>query len=169
MQIPKSSKSSFLFHNFKGRAPRLFCAAVFAVSLSITPSGSAQSSPPLTTIDFENLSGPSMFSNVSPPLTISSATLSGGQVLTNATFLPADPTSVYGTANFCAGCSPQITIDFAQKVSNFSMLLLNGETFTVTYTVEDDQGGSTQITLVANSQGEQRLSSFLTLTFAKSS
>ena len=112
--------------------------------------GLAQSPSGLTTIDFENLSGPSLFSVADPPLTIDSATFTGGQVLTDATYLPADPTSVYGTSYFCTGCADTITIDFAQKVSNFSMLLLNGLYYTVTYTVEDDQGGTQQITIVAN-------------------
>lgn len=113
----------------------------------------AQNQGSSQTIDFEDFSGPSLFDSIEPPLKALSATFSGGEVLTNTTFLPADQSSVYGTAFFCAGCSPTITIDFNQKVSNFTALLLNGEVFNVTYTVEDDQGGTQLITLAANFEG----------------
>lgn len=151
----ESCKRWALLRNFTRQTLRSFRATIYiVVLLFIAQSSFAQSNlSPLTTIDFDNLSGSSLFSNAGAPLVISSATFSGGQLLTNATYLPADPTSVYGTASFCTGCSPQITIDFAEKVSNFSMLLLNGEIFTVTYTVQDDQGGKSQITLIANSSG----------------
>jgi pimeloyl-ACP methyl ester carboxylesterase len=102
------------------------------------------------TIDFEDLAGPSIFASIDPPLQKLSATFSGGELLRNATFLPADPTSLYGTAYFCDGCKPTITIDFSQKVSNLSLLLANGLTFSVTYTIEDDDGTTQVITLGAN-------------------
>jgi len=102
------------------------------------------------TVDFEQFAGPSLFDSVAPPLQVLAATFSGGEVLTNATFSPADSTSVYGTAAFCAGCLPAIAIDFSQKVANVSLLLLNGKPVTVSYTVEDDQGGLQQVTLPAN-------------------
>ena len=35
---------------------------------------------------------------------------------------------VYGTTVGCAGCRSEITIAFAQKVSNFSVFLVNGRT-----------------------------------------
>jgi pimeloyl-ACP methyl ester carboxylesterase len=153
MRTLESCKRSALFPNFMGGPLHPMRAAIFALLMLFATrlSFAQSSSPPITAVDFENLSGPSLFSSADPPLTTSSATFSGGQLLTNATYLPADPTSVYGTSYFCTGCSPEISIDFAQKVSNFSVLLLNGQTFTVTYTVEDDQGGTTQTTLVANS------------------
>jgi pimeloyl-ACP methyl ester carboxylesterase len=102
------------------------------------------------TVDFEEFAGPSLFDSIQPPLHVLSATFSGGQILTNATFLPVDPTTVYGTADFCAGCLPVISIDFSQKVSNVSLLLMNGRAVTVTYTVEDDQGGVRQVVLPPN-------------------
>lgn len=123
---------------------------VAAIFMLVAQNSSAQQQPPVQTIDFEDFSGPSVFDSADPPLKALSATFSGGELLTNATFLPADPTSAYGTAFFCAGCSPTITIDFSQKVSNFSAFLMNGEVFTVTYTVEDDQGGTQVISLPAN-------------------
>ena len=70
-----------------------------------------------------------------------SATISGGVLLNLATEEPADPSVVYGTTT-CSGCLRTITIQFANKVSNFSVFLLDGEPGrTVTYTVQDDQGG----------------------------
>ncbi len=101
-------------------------------------------------IDFEQFTGPSVFTGIQPPLTVGEATFSGGQILNATTFLPADPTVVYGTAFFCPGCLPTITIDFAVPVSNVSMLVLNGQTFVVTYFVEDDQGGLASVTLPPN-------------------
>jgi len=102
------------------------------------------------TIDFEDLAGPSIFASADPPLQKLSATFSGGELLRNATFSPADQSSLYGTASFCNGCQPTITIDFSQKVANLSLFLVNGEFFNVTYTVEDDDGNSQVITLPAN-------------------
>jgi hypothetical protein len=102
-------------------------------------------------IDFEEFQGPSVFAGAQPPLTGEGATVSGGQILTNTTFLPVDHTTVYGTAYFCPGCSPIITIDFQAPVDGFSLLLMNGQTFTVTYTVMDNTGGSRVLSLAANS------------------
>jgi pimeloyl-ACP methyl ester carboxylesterase len=99
------------------------------------------------TIDFEDQSGPSRFSTANPPLQILSATFSGGQILTHATKLLVDPTTVYGTASFCTGCSPVITIQFNSLVSSVNLLLMNGEPSVVSCTVEDNQGNSQTITL----------------------
>jgi hypothetical protein len=104
-----------------------------------------------TLIDFEQFTGSSsFFTGAQSPLTVGIATISGGQTLSAATYLPADASTVYGTASFCAGCAPVITIAFAHKVSNVSFFLFNGEPFTVTYTVEDDQGDSQTVSLQAN-------------------
>lgn len=135
-----------------GRVNWLVFRAIMLVALcfAFVQLSGAQQQPPTQTIDFEDFSGPSIFDTADAPLKVLSATFSGGELLTNATFLPADPTSAYGTAFFCDGCSPVITIDFNQKVSNFSTFLMNGQTFTVTYTVEDDQGGTQVVSLAAN-------------------
>lgn len=133
------------------RSSRILFGLVLAL-LSSPLSAFAQGQQPTELIDFEDFSGPNIATTVSPPLQVLSATFSGGEILTGETFLPADLTSVYYTSYFCNGCLPTITIDFNQKVSNFSTLLLNGRTITVTYTIEDDQGGQQQITLVANFQ-----------------
>ena len=102
------------------------------------------------TIDFEQFAGSSAFSSVQPPLVVAGATISGGAILRNTNFLPADQTTIYGTASFCTGCLSTITLTFTLGISNVSMLILNGNTVTVTYTVMDDQGGLQTITLVAN-------------------
>lgn len=147
-----SAMATLLNHPRQGHLHALSrgCKLLALIALLAVQALAQGATPPLTTINFENVSGPSVFGSASPPLTINGATFSGGQVLTNATYLPADPTSVYGTSYFCTGCSDTITIDFTNKASNFSMLLLNGLDYTVTYTVEDDQGGQQQFTLVAN-------------------
>jgi hypothetical protein len=104
-----------------------------------------------TSVDFEQFTdAPSVFTGITPPVTVAKATFSGGQVLNAATFLPANPSTVYGTAHFCSGCLPVITIDFSEPVSNVNLLLLNGLTTTQTYTIEDDKGGSKQVTLQPN-------------------
>jgi hypothetical protein len=104
-----------------------------------------------TTIDFEAQGpGPSLFCPPPQTLTIGVATFSGGALLTAATNLPADQTTVYGTAAPCAGYAPVITITFSRPVSNFSVLVLNGEATTVSYTVADNLGGTVTKSLVAN-------------------
>lgn len=102
-------------------------------------------------IDFEQFTGsPSVFTGIQPPLTVGIATISGGQTLSAALNLPADRSIVYGTAYFCSGCLPTITISFSQTVQNFSVFVFNGQTFTVTYTIRDDVGGVQTISLVSN-------------------
>jgi sugar lactone lactonase YvrE len=96
------------------------------------------------TVDFEGFTGPSGFTSAEPPLTIGIAKFSGGQRLT-ATFNLADRTTVYGTAFFCTNCLPTLTIDFSEPVSNVSLKVLNGQTFVVTYTVQDNAGGTPQV------------------------
>jgi prepilin-type N-terminal cleavage/methylation domain-containing protein len=39
-----------------------------------------------------------------------------------------DGSTVYGTASpYCVGCLPELSINFAQAVSNFSVLVVNGK------------------------------------------
>lgn len=122
------------------------CAATLLLLVAAVQSAFCQSQ----TIDFSEYAGPTRFSAVQPPLQAGVATLSGGQILTNATNAPADEGTIYGTADFCSGCLQTITIDFAVAVSAFSAFIINGNVVTVTYTVADNQGGSQTITLVAN-------------------
>jgi len=72
--------------------------------------------------------------------------------------LLADESSVYGTADFCAGCASSITITFATPVDDVSLELLNGSstTATISYTVASDLGDSVTTSLgtdLANSAG----------------
>jgi hypothetical protein len=113
------------------------------------------------TIDFDSqgLSGPSTFAAacaVTCPqaVTVGTAagnvTFTGGVILTNTTFLPADQTSLYGTANFASGLLNPITITFQNPVTNFLVDVLNGESFDVDYTVSDNNGNSSTFTLAPN-------------------
>jgi pimeloyl-ACP methyl ester carboxylesterase len=104
----------------------------------------------IETIDFENLSGPSLVYYASPPVHILSATFFGGTVATNETFNTVDQTSVYATTGFCSGCDPIITIEFNQGVSDLTFLLMNGRTLIVTYEIEDDEGNRQFVTLPEN-------------------
>ncbi|MEQ1758238.1 MAG: hypothetical protein ABL986_07970 [Vicinamibacterales bacterium] len=101
-------------------------------------------------VDFETFSGPGVFSGIKPPITVAGLTVSGGQVLSGATNLPVDRSNVYGTASFCSGCLPAITLSFAKPASSFSVFIVNGNTVTVTYKVQDDLGEVKTITLAAN-------------------
>src|SRR5207248_3069421 len=67
--------------------------------------------------DSEKLFGPPTFADAGPaqtlnvPTTIGDVTFTGGVILTNTAFLPADQTSVYGTARNVPGvnASPTLT------------------------------------------------------------
>jgi pimeloyl-ACP methyl ester carboxylesterase len=126
--------------------PMRVSVAIFALFTATVVSAFCQQQ----TINFLQFAGPSVFSSVEPPVEVDGVTISGGQILTNATNLPVNAGTVYGTASFCSGCLPVITLDFAAPVSNFSIYVMNGNVVTVTYTVADNQGGSQTITLVAN-------------------
>ncbi len=131
------------------RVSRIAVLALVTGSLALMV-GVGGATAATTTIDFESLSGPSLFcAPAAPPLTIGVATFSGGVIMTAVTNLPADQTTVYGTFN-CPGYAPAITITFSTPVSNFSVLVLNGETSTVSYTVASDLGGTVTNSLVAN-------------------
>ncbi|HEV2233473.1 MAG TPA: hypothetical protein VGV68_08740 [Terriglobia bacterium] len=125
---------------------KLLC---FGASVLLVQALPAKAQTP-TVINFDQFSASSFFQSVQPPLTVGVATFSGGQLLNATSSLPADPTTVYGTAFFCAGCLPTITIDFSQAVSNLSLLVLNGQTFTVVYKIQDNVGDTSTIMLVAN-------------------
>ena len=98
-------------------------------------------------INLEDQTGPSLFaaaaaqtlnySTSSGPLTIT-----GGTVLTGTTNLPADETSVYGTAFFGNSLSNTITMTFTSPINNFFFDLINGQTYPETFTVSDNLGNS---------------------------
>jgi hypothetical protein len=129
------------------RVSRIAGLAILTATLALTAGvGSATAA---TTIDFESLTGPSLFCLPAAPVTIGAATFSGGAIMREVTGLPADETTVYGTMN-CPGLAPTITITFSTPVSNFSVLVLNGDTSTVNYTVASDVGGTVTKSLLAN-------------------
>jgi len=129
------------------RVSRIAVLVIVTASLALTVAGGATAAT--TTIDFDSLSGPSLFCPTAAPVTIGAATFSGGAIMTAVLNLPADQTTVYATAN-CPGYAPAITITFSVPVSNFSVLVLNGETSTVTYTVASDLGGTVTKSLLSN-------------------
>jgi hypothetical protein len=85
------------------------------------------------------------------------ATFTGGVILTQTFALPANQTSVYGTADF-ANLNSQytnpvtnpITVTFTSPVTNFFLDVLNGLTHDVDYTVADNAGHSQTFTLAPN-------------------
>jgi len=91
-------------------------------------------------IDFEDFAGPSRFGTVQSPVRTLSATISGGTVLRNSALAPAGKTAVYGTSNRCAGCSPEISIQFKQSVSNVQVSYSSRQAFGVTYATQDEDG-----------------------------
>jgi len=119
-------------------------------------------------IDFDSLAlvGPSTYAAAGPTRDLSIATgdanspnvtITGGTVLTNETFLPADHSSLYGTAFFGStypapahAYAPSIVLTFANPISNFFLDVYNGQVFNVTYTVSDELGHSSSFQLVPN-------------------
>lgn len=104
-------------------------------------------------VDFEQFPGGAYFTEVQPPLTVGNATFSGGQVLSGASFMPANRTKVYGTAHFCAGCASEIQIDFQEPVSELKLQIFNGMTTTISYAVTADTGEQHLHTLSSNARG----------------
>jgi len=109
--------------------------------------------------DDQGLTGPSLFVDAGPaqtiPITIDgvTATFKGGVILTNTTNLPADSTSIYGTASFGSNLSNPITIDFSQPINNFLVDVLNGNTEPIDYTISDNAGNSSTFNLPNNLSG----------------
>jgi hypothetical protein len=114
----------------------------FALIVAATAAGAAT-----TTIDFENLSGPSFFCEfdaglADSPLTIGEVTLTGGKILTATANLPANQTTVYGTASFCptTNLARSLTITFARPVTRASFDLYSGAGISADYTVSANIG-----------------------------
>ena len=119
-----------------------------------------------TIIDFDSqgLTGPSTFAAANPipqtiPITVDGITVTFhfGVILTNTTNLPANQTSLYGTASFVPGMSNPMLITFSEPVQNFFMNLYNGQTIDTTYSVADNNGNSQNFTLPPNLSGGQSL------------
>jgi hypothetical protein len=122
------------------------------------------------TIDFEDLTGPSLFALASPsPQVVNytnvggsgiDVTFTGGVILDTTANLPANDTSVYGTAYFGTNLTNPLTITFSQGISNFYMDLYNGLSTNIDYRVSDNDGHSADFTLVPNLSSGQTLVGF---------
>ena len=117
-------------------------------------------------INFESYSGPPVFSEATPATldvttSIGTVVVSGGAILTNTANLPADETSVYGTAFFGGtGYSQTITLTFPSVIHNFFLNLYNGETYTDMFTVADNDGHNASFNIDSNLNGGVSLVSF---------
>jgi len=147
---------------------RLFFIALLVGLLAVLGAGPVRA----VVIDFDSqgLSGPSSFAAVvTTPQTLNittttpNATFTGGVILTNTTSLPADETSVYGTANPYAnspGTLNPLTITFSSNISNFFLDVLNGNIDFVNYTVADNLGNSATFDLPSNLSSGQKTIGF---------
>jgi hypothetical protein len=128
-------------------------------------------------IDFQTLSGPTtyMAAGNEQTLTISTSIgnvlIEGGVILKNATNMPADETSIYGTTGNAeglnigitsngSGLTNPITIIFPVAIQNFFVDVLNGNTNKITYRVSDNQGNSQSFALSPNANGGNELVGF---------
>lgn len=117
-------------------------------------SGMGEVKADIITFDAQGLSGPSTFGATSEQnLNLTSpggvgVMLTGGTILTNTTNLPADQTSIYGTAGFAgANYTNPLVITFNQSVHNFIADLFNGSTIPATFQVSDSLGDTGTFTL----------------------
>lgn len=122
-----------------------------------------QASAASINFDDQGLTGPSTFAAAGPAQTLNISTsagnvqLKGGVILTNATNLPADETSVYGTASFGdPSLTNPITLTFANPIQNFFLDVLNGNNQSITYTVADNAGNSSSFNLIPNTNSGQK-------------
>jgi hypothetical protein len=149
------------------RIMKLAKAAPFLLSAIIVSAGAAKGD----TINFENYSGPTEYVDTGNATTldistpIGTVTISGGVILTDATNLPADETTVYGTDNGVVavggtGFTNPITITLPQPITNFYLDVLNGNTETVDYDVADNEGNSATFALAENLAGGEKTIGF---------
>src|SRR5262249_47339004 len=111
-------------------------------------------------IDFEQFIGPSTFGAAgnAQHLNINGTQFDGGVILTQATNLPANQTSLYGTARIPGiFTNPTylnpLTITFATNITNFFLDVYNGLTTNITYQLADNLGNSATFTLAPNLNG----------------
>lgn len=139
-----------------------FFISIFSPLLGFAQQGQQ---PPVL-ITFEQFSAPSISQNGElpwglPPFSVGSATFVNGALVRNQGLWSVDWTNVMGFESSIPmlpipqdpgdDCSAATSIDFSQKVSDFSAILLNRyDGPPVTYIVCDDQGGSREITLANN-------------------
>ena len=116
-----------------------------------------------TLIDFDSqgFSGPCCFGGPAETRTVIlggyRVVFTGGVILTNTSNLPADQTSVYGTASFGNAYSNPLTVSFfdaitnaPRNISNFFLDVLNGNVVNIDYTVADNLGHSQTVNLAPN-------------------
>lgn len=125
-------------------------------------------------INFETLTGPSTFAaagnaqTLNIATTIGTVTFSGGVILTAATNLPADETSIYGTAGNAAnigvtvgsGFTNPLVVTFPVPITNFFLDVLNGNVIPVDYQLADNMGNTASFDLVPNLSGGQKTIGF---------
>jgi hypothetical protein len=104
-----------------------------------------------TVIDFEAQAanrGSNLAGIPDSPLTIGIATFTGGELRNGLINLPADETGVYASEGlFGAGETNPLVITFATPVNSFSVFLANGDAQNQSYTLSDDVGDNTTLTL----------------------
>jgi len=140
--------------------------SLLLVSCTLLLLGS-QASAVLINFDDQGLTGPSTFGNPMQTINLTNVggsgvdvTFSGGIILTNATNFPANNTSVYGTYGPGNTYTNPMKITFSQNINNFFMDLYNGWTSDRTFSVYDDLGNSTIVTLPPNTSSGQTLIAF---------
>jgi hypothetical protein len=133
----------------------IFVAVLLGV-IGITHNAKAE----VINFDAQGLSGPDIFAAASPSpqhldilTSIGNVQFDGGVILTNTTFLPANQTSLYGTASFGTDLSNPLTITFASNITNFFLDVYNGLTTNIDYKVYDNLGNSAIFTLAPNLNG----------------
>jgi hypothetical protein len=116
--------------------------------------------------DDQGLTGPSFAASTSAgPLSIlaggDTVDFTNGAILTNEAALPADTTSLYYNSFFLPGTSgSSMTITFSNPINNFFLDLYNGQVTADTFTVSDNAGRSTTVTIDSNGNGGLSLISF---------
>lgn len=138
---------------------RLFFAVAVAGLLAFFGSGQ-EASAVVIDFDAQGLTGPSLFGGPAEHLSIATSIgnvqFDGGMILTNTANLPANQSSVYGTADFGTGLSNPLTVTFPAPITNFFLDVFNGETFAVQYNVSDNIGNSSgPVNLVPNTASGQ--------------
>jgi hypothetical protein len=140
----------------------------FGIAVGIIFGSINQASAAIINFDDQGLFGKSRFVDagrsqvINIPTSIGNVRFEGGVILTNATNLPANRTSIYGTASSGNGviADPSLTnpikVTFPEPINNFFLDVYNGNTQNIAYTVADNNGNSTTFTLPQNLSGGQK-------------
>jgi len=119
----------------------------------------------IITFDAQGLFGPCCASIPATTINVTaggdSVSFANGAILTNESNLPADQTSVFYNSFFLPNSAgAAMTITFSADISNFFLDLYNGETYADVFTVSDNMGRSTTVTIDSNSASGNALISF---------